>query len=1138
MAASTGEIHVVPGSAGPAAVAVSLPERQQEKECDVFISYSRKDKTFAQLLYTDLGSYKPPKSLPVPQRYLKAFLDVSDAYGADYEQAIHARLKDAAKLLVVCSPSARGSRFVDPEIRTFLKDGASNEIISLIIDGLPNNEADGPADPRNAFPAALCEAQGMPLAIDYRGFDPRKHRINQGTYQNAWFTLLANIYGHSRADIEERERKRQARQRRIRMAILSVVGTALLLLSIWALWERDGAIAQRDRALAARLAAQANLLLTDPLESSPLPILLAAHSFRYGQASQATRALGEGVRRQPPPLMTEFPLVLPQYRRPAGLIFSPRSRYLAVMVDNGVGAEVFDIASGKKIASLSGGYEDGTIASLTFSRSETTFAVTRDGKGKRLQIFRAGTAEPAWDSGWRDSLVFADVDNEWRVASLGPDKQSFVVTDPVSGQTVLSTPVDRQGTAIALSPNGRFAASASGARVTVFDLSRRARTGDMDVSAPVTQLAIAPGGDLVAAVHADGSGEIWSVGERQRKSDLKAVDGKVRSVQFTPHGRYLYIFRDNGSTILDISKFEPVVLEQAPGDASAILLQAQGVSQRNLPIQVQFVSDEKGIFVARQQGDLILWTQGLLPSFGMFGILPGLAPAFRLNHGTDIEGASASEDATRVVSFGTQSGMSGMGAMVIAPWTVRVWDAAAGQEIARISNQRGLMGVVSPSGDVLATAEPSSEPEHSVRIRIWSLPEHPHLAPLPPAWKSAEKNLMIVGLDGVHLMARAKKSTLMFGTADKADTLQSGQDQQSGVPDIFGLSGDSRLAFVKSGSAIELFDMETKRRVDRIEMPRGTAMAVLSHDGRYVAVTLGEPEVFQRAMQRAQQGDMSVPAGEIVTQVWDRQRKAWAWTIDHRQLGSVRAVSDDGRRILVQRMDYAPELADNPVLKVGGGLPANSVVETWETGRAEAPLSSMVVRAPAQTLTTSLRAASFDRSGENFAAVLDPQMALVGSVASGEEIALIEPHGRVVATFDPAAVASEAKTAWGNAIGFSNDGRYLLTAGVTSGGSIFSWRYSWRPADLVAASCARLPAARRELRPDEVREYFGNARPQPICDGSSLERESDLLWDKLRRFLQTLTTGPGSWTVAPGKAALIVGGAVAREVTRSGAGRR
>src|SRR5262249_46231108 len=276
--------------------------------------------------------------------------------------------------------------------------------------------------------------------------------------------------------------------------------------------------------------------------------------------------------------------------------------------------------------------------------------------------------------------------------------------------------------------------------VTVFDLSRRARSGDIEVSAPVTQLAVAPDGNLVAAVDTDGGGEIWSVGEQQRKVDLKAADGKVRAVEFTPHGHYLLIRRENGATMLETSKFRPILLEQAPQDASAMLLQAQGLSGRNVPVQMQFVSDEKTIFVARKQGDLILWTPGLLSSFGMFGVMPGFVPAVRLDHGTDIKGASASEDGTRVVSFGTPAGMNGMGAMVIAPWTLRVWDAAAGQEIARISNQHGLAGTVSPLGDVLLTTEPSSDPDHAVHIRIWSLPERPRFTPLPPAWKSADRN--------------------------------------------------------------------------------------------------------------------------------------------------------------------------------------------------------------------------------------------------------------------------------------------------------------------------------------------------------------------------------------------------------------
>src|SRR6267142_4473520 len=107
-----------------------LPAVRGKDEWDIFISYSRKDKAFVWRLYAALGSYRPPRTLPVPQRYLKPFIDESDAYGPDYEGAIHGRLRSSARLLVVCSPNARASRFIDPEIRAFLASHASSEIIS------------------------------------------------------------------------------------------------------------------------------------------------------------------------------------------------------------------------------------------------------------------------------------------------------------------------------------------------------------------------------------------------------------------------------------------------------------------------------------------------------------------------------------------------------------------------------------------------------------------------------------------------------------------------------------------------------------------------------------------------------------------------------------------------------------------------------------------------------------------------------------------------------------------------------------------------------------------------------------------------------------------------------------------------
>src|SRR5580700_5114757 len=78
-----------------------------------------------------------------------------------------------------------------------------------IIAGLPINETTGLTDPRNAFPDELCRAIALPIAIDYREFAPRQHKLQEGRYHDAWFTLLAEIYGLSRAAIEERERRRR-----------------------------------------------------------------------------------------------------------------------------------------------------------------------------------------------------------------------------------------------------------------------------------------------------------------------------------------------------------------------------------------------------------------------------------------------------------------------------------------------------------------------------------------------------------------------------------------------------------------------------------------------------------------------------------------------------------------------------------------------------------------------------------------------------------------------------------------------------------------------------------------------------------------------------------------------------------------
>ena len=161
---------------------------------DAFISYSRKDKGFAARLDKALESYKPPKDLPLPQRFLDVFRDESDFTGVEYHSSIENHLKRSAKLIVVCSPHARRSPYVNDEIRRFVRLNGPKNIIPVLLAGVPNNEAQSGQEEDMAFPEALCEVMQMPLATNYLGFDLTRDKINKGGFDSSWYALLANIY--------------------------------------------------------------------------------------------------------------------------------------------------------------------------------------------------------------------------------------------------------------------------------------------------------------------------------------------------------------------------------------------------------------------------------------------------------------------------------------------------------------------------------------------------------------------------------------------------------------------------------------------------------------------------------------------------------------------------------------------------------------------------------------------------------------------------------------------------------------------------------------------------------------------------------------------------------------------------------
>ncbi len=201
-----------------------------EKLHDAFISYSRKDRAFASLLEKALEAFSPPKIGTISQRHLDIFRDEEDFTGTDYHKAVSKHLQDSRKLIVICTPAARASQYVNDEICLFAKTNGSEHIIPILLDGLPNNEATEQRDANKAFPDALVNCVQMPLAIDYRDFRlGSSDKVSKGKFQSVWFSLLANLYDIGRSELEQRERKRQAR---IRNLWIGGLGSVIVILSV------------------------------------------------------------------------------------------------------------------------------------------------------------------------------------------------------------------------------------------------------------------------------------------------------------------------------------------------------------------------------------------------------------------------------------------------------------------------------------------------------------------------------------------------------------------------------------------------------------------------------------------------------------------------------------------------------------------------------------------------------------------------------------------------------------------------------------------------------------------------------------------------------------------------------------------
>lgn len=192
---------------------------------DVFVSYSHRDKAFAEKLEGTLKHYRSPLGSNL-QRRLSVFRDEAEANGICLTEELSRALASSRKLVVVCSPAARESAYVNEEIAAFVATRGASNIIPVLAAGMPNDEAVRCGKTSEAaFPPALIDALGdTPWAPDFRDFDQKGKRIPK--MWPAWFHLLAAIYEVARERIEQTERRRRVRRGLGAVAVVLAVAVA------------------------------------------------------------------------------------------------------------------------------------------------------------------------------------------------------------------------------------------------------------------------------------------------------------------------------------------------------------------------------------------------------------------------------------------------------------------------------------------------------------------------------------------------------------------------------------------------------------------------------------------------------------------------------------------------------------------------------------------------------------------------------------------------------------------------------------------------------------------------------------------------------------------------------------------------
>jgi WD40 repeat protein len=523
-----------------------------------FLSYSHADEAVARWLHRALETYRVPTRLvgrahpdgAVPRRIFPIFRDRDELpSSAELGGVINAALQVSRYQIVVCSPPAAASRWVNEEIKTFKSMGRDARVLALIVDGEPNATDNPKLGLLECFPPALrhrVDAAGNlttertePIAADARkGKDGRREAL---------LKLISGLIGVNLDELKQREKVRQ----RWRVAGYAALTAAVLTMlgGVWQWQEQRRA----EQARADRIARDIDLGRKELAGEDPArAAAYFGEAYGLGDRSIGLRYQLAKAMRAVDPLVRVFRQSTTPASNWTAATISPDGLRVVTASNDRNTAVVWDAQSGRTLMELDHGAWIGWLGyrpdgKILYTSGDKAVIFWDAADGRRLGAVE-GVAHPG-------AMLRVGLPEDARRIFIRHADRSVHVHDSQTGAPISVLREAEMDPGLGFSADGEMAFSATRGRIRLWRVRDAKVVGELPGhSAAIRDLKVSADGARLASSAIDGSVRVWDLDSRQLRSELR-VSGPVGILGFSDDGRRLAFFgEDNSVSLWDVAR--------------------------------------------------------------------------------------------------------------------------------------------------------------------------------------------------------------------------------------------------------------------------------------------------------------------------------------------------------------------------------------------------------------------------------------------------------------------------------------------------------------------------------------------------------------------------------------------------------